>query len=68
MKIKKRDGSEENYTQQKIISAITKSFISVNSLGHQRDIEQMVLEIEAFVLEHDDKRDVEVFKILLRKL
>lgn len=67
MKIKKRDGSEENYTQQKIISAITKSFISVNSLGHQRDIEQMVLEIEAFVLEHDDKRDVESIQDIVEK-
>lgn len=67
MKIKKRDGSEENYTQQKIISAITKSFISVNSLGHQRDIEQMALEIEAFVLEHDDKRDVESIQDIVEK-
>lgn len=67
MKIKKRDGSEESYTQQKIISAITKSFISVNSLGHQRDIEQMVLEIEAFVLEHDDKRDVESIQDIVEK-
>ena len=67
MKIKKRDGSEENYTQQKIISAITKSFISVDSLGHQRDIEQMALEIEAFVLEHDDKRDVESIQDIVEK-
>ena len=67
MKIKKRDGSEESYTQQKIISAITKSFISVNSLGHQRDIEQMALEIEAFVLEHDDKRDVESIQDIVEK-
>lgn len=67
MKIKKRDGSEENYTQQKIISAITKSFISVNSLGHQRDIEQMAFEIEAFVLEHDDKRDVESIQDIVEK-
>lgn len=67
MKIKKRDGSEENYTQQKIISAITKSFISVNSLGHQKDIEQMALEIEAFVLEHDDKRDVESIQDIVEK-
>lgn len=67
MKIKKRDGSEESYTQQKIISAITKSFISVNSLGHQKDIEQMALEIEAFVLEHDDKRDVESIQDIVEK-
>lgn len=67
MKIKKRDGSEESYTQQKIISAITKSFISVNSLGHQRDIEQMAFEIEAFVLEHDDKRDVESIQDIVEK-
>lgn len=67
MKIKKRDGSEENYTQQKIISAITKSFISVNSLGHQKDIEQMAFEIEAFVLEHDDKRDVESIQDIVEK-
>lgn len=67
MKIKKRDGSEESYTQQKIISAITKSFISVNSLGHQRDIEQMAFEIESFVLEHDDKRDVESIQDIVEK-
>lgn len=67
MKIKKRDGSEESYTQQKIISAITKSFISVNSLGHQKDIEQMAFEIESFVLEHDDKRDVESIQDIVEK-
>ena len=39
----------------------------MNSLGHQRDIEQMALEIEAFVLEHDDKRDVESIQDIVEK-
>ncbi len=59
MEITKRDGSIESYTPSKIILAIGKSFISTENLGHQKEIEEMALEVENFIKENTDKRDVE---------
>lgn len=49
MQVTKRDGSIENYTQSKIIAAIGKSFASTENLGHQKEIEEMALEVENFL-------------------
>ena len=59
MNITKRDGSIEAYTPSKIIIAISKSFISTENIGHQKEIEEMALEVECFIKENTDKRDVE---------
>lgn len=59
MEIKKRNGKIEIYDLQKIISAIKKSFNSVNNLGHEQEIEAMANEVECYLNEHGDKRDVE---------
>lgn len=59
MNITKRDGSIEAYTPSKIIIAISKSFISTENTGHQKEIEEMALEVECFIKENTDKRDVE---------
>ena len=59
MQVTKRDGSIENYTQSKIIAAIGKSFASTENLGHQKEIEEMALEVENFLKENTSKRDVE---------
>ena len=59
MNITKRDGSIEVYTPSKIIIAISKSFISTENIGHQKEIEEMALEVECFIKENTDKRDVE---------
>ena len=59
MKVSKRDGSVENYNQEKIVSAITKSFASTNNLGHKEEIEVMAMEVGKYVVQNEDKRDVE---------
>lgn len=59
MKVSKRDGSVENYNQEKIVSAITKSFASTNNLGHKEEIEAMAMEVGKYVVQNEDKRDVE---------
>ncbi|KGI59487.1 ribonucleoside-diphosphate reductase subunit alpha [Prevotella sp. S7 MS 2] len=59
MEIKKRNGKIEIYDLQKIISAIKKSFNSVNNLRHEQEIEAMANEVECYLNEHGDKRDVE---------
>uniref|UniRef100_A0AB33J2H5 Ribonucleoside-diphosphate reductase n=1 Tax=Prevotella sp. GTC17254 TaxID=3236794 RepID=A0AB33J2H5_9BACT len=59
MEIKKRNGNIEIYDLQKIISAIKKSFDSTNNPGHQQEIEAMANEVEHFLNQHEDKRDVE---------
>ena len=59
MEVRKRDGSKELYNQSKIAAAITKSFISVNSIGYSKEIDLMAQEVGDYIVSNENKRDVE---------